>query len=166
MLGVHTVCGSKGNDVRLGTSGAREHKPIQIKGLLMVQNQRGVSAPCLPEVKVRSSRCLVGFDSRRTASHSAQGETQGRGTAWAGVCRQAMEKVGAPILLSMEERGRVQRGLEKNPRILTMHEIKYRAREGLGLFNGRRKPLKIKTVLLFPILIHCAKTHGKQQYQA
>lgn len=46
-----------------------------------------------------------------------------------------------------------------------MHEIKYRARVGLGLFSGRRKPLKLKTVLLFPILLHCPKTHGKQQYQ-
>lgn len=38
LAGVYTVCGSKGDDVRLGTGGAREHKPIRIKDLLMLQN--------------------------------------------------------------------------------------------------------------------------------
>lgn len=83
--------------------------PSGLKGSLMVQNQRGVTAPCLPWVKVRLSRCLIGFDSLRTGSHSARGETQGRGTAWAGVHGQAHGKGGCSntVMASTEERGRV-----------------------------------------------------------
>jgi len=69
-VGVYMVCGSKGDNVRLGQVQHKEHKPIRIKGLLVVRNQREVSALCLPQVEVRSSQCPVGFDLPRTASRS------------------------------------------------------------------------------------------------
>lgn len=76
-----------------------------------------------------------------------------------------MEKVGTLVLLrqALQKVGEFKENYKKN--FFTVEEIKYRAGVGLGLFNGWRKPLEIKSVVLFPILVHCPKTHGKRKYQ-
>lgn len=128
------MCTSKGDDVRLGTAGAGKHKPIWIKGSPMVQNQRSVSAPHFSSAQVKSSRCLIGFDSPRTASRSAPGEAQRN---CMGRCLQRSRWKRWVLQYHHGKHGRksLKRASKKLKILLTMHEINWYSKVKSGSFQ-------------------------------
>lgn len=103
---VHEVCTSKGDDARLGTAGAGEHKPIWTKSSPWHRTKEEFHH--LAFSRHKSDRLDALLDLTHQEQHHVQHKVN-RQTAWAGVCRDAEGKGGCSntIMSSIEERGRV-----------------------------------------------------------